>query len=139
MRALRCRTVRSVAAGLAGDRDVEGHASLDLVVTGQEALQGIAEALRFDRGQVAQVAQVDAEHRNARRADQVHGPQHGAVATKADGQVEATRSFAVSGSAAAGPVRLEQLRSVPLLAQPAAPSRRPARGRPRADCGRRSR
>ena len=35
------------------------------------------------------MAEVDPEHRDAGRADQIHGAQHGAVAAQADGQVDA--------------------------------------------------
>ncbi len=125
MRALRWRTSRpaspastvreSSVDGAASDRDVQGHAGLNLVVAGQEARQGVSKRVRLDRGQVTEMAEVDAEHRHPDRAHQVHGAQHGAVPAQADGQVEVGRPFAVAGS---GPVRIEKGGHVALPPQP---------------------
>ena len=76
------------AVVVVGHRHVQGQAGLDLVVPGEEAAQGVAQAVGFDCGQVAEVAEVDPEDRDPLGADQVDGPQHRAVPAQAHGQVE---------------------------------------------------
>ncbi len=103
------------ATEAAGDQDVQGHAGLNLVIAGQEAGQGVSKRVRLDRSQVTEMAEIDAEHRHPDRAHQVHGAQHGAVPTEADGQIEVGRPLAVAGS---GPVRIEKGGHVALPPQP---------------------
>ena len=75
--------------GLAVDRHLEHHALLDLVGAGEEALERHAHAVGLDLAQVAELAHVDADHRDALLGDECHGAQHRAVAAQAEGDVEA--------------------------------------------------
>ena len=71
------------------DVDLEHHALGDLVVAGEEAVEGGVEVVGLDLGEVAELADVDAEHRHPGFVGEVDGAEHGAVAAERDHEVEA--------------------------------------------------
>ena len=83
------RAGRHVTDRIGDDR--EHHPLLDLVLAGAVALERAAQGAGLDLGEVAELADVDAEDVGGRAAEQLHRPQHRAVATEADGQVGLAR------------------------------------------------
>ena len=74
------------AGGL--DVIVEHHALGDLEVAGEQAVERGVELARLDLGEVAELADVHAEHGHAGLVGEVDGAQHRAVAAERDHDVE---------------------------------------------------
>ena len=84
-------SARHAPLDAAGHRDLQHHPLVEVPApglgAGDEALQRRAQPGRFDLGEVAEHADVDAEERHGRAVEQAHGAQHRAVAAEADDEV----------------------------------------------------
>ena len=88
-----------------GARDGEQHPLLDRALAGEEALDGRPGARRLDVGEVAHLADVDADDRHPVAGHQVDRAQHRAVASEAHRHVEAVAEVSSSHPSEASPAR----------------------------------
>ena len=84
---LEYRLVERAVARVA-EHHVERHAHFEAVLAGQEPFERTVQLTGLDFGQVAEVAEVDAEHRDLPTADQRNAVQHRAVATQAHDEID---------------------------------------------------